>query len=353
MSLQTISAETALESLDSFSAIIDARSPAEYAQDHLPGAVNWPTLDDQQRQQIGTEYKQVNSFEATKHGAVMALRNISTHIERELEDKPKQWEPLIYCWRGGKRSGSLGLILNLIGFHASLMEGGYKAFRAAMLLDLPRQVERLRFQVICGTTGTGKTRLLHALADQGAQVLDLEDLARHRGSVLGLVPGQSQPTQKAFDTLVWNALRRFSSERWVYVESESKKVGNVTLPDSLIQAMRASDCLRLELPMGERVKLLLQDYDFLAQDTNFFCERLATLVQLRGGDLVRNWQEMARGGRTAEVLEDLLAKHYDPSYLQSMQRNFVQYQSAWTIAARDHSHDAMKDLARQILAAHR
>ncbi len=351
MSLQTISAETALKSLGSFSAIVDARSPAEYALDHLPGAVNWPTLDDQQRQQIGTDYKQVSGFEATKRGAAMALRNISSHIERELMGKPKQWAPLIYCWRGGKRSGSLGLILDLIGFHASLIEGGYKAFRSAMLLDLPRQVERLRFQVICGTTGSGKTRLLHALAEQGAQVLDLEDLARHRGSVLGLVPGQSQPTQKAFDTLVWDALRRFSSDRRIYVESESKKIGNVTLPDSLIQAMRASDCLRLELPMSERVKLLLQDYDFFAHDTNFFCERLATLVQLRGGDVVRNWQKMAREGRIAEVFEDLLARHYDPTYLQSMQRNFVRYESARTVTPGDHSHEAMRELARQILAA--
>jgi tRNA 2-selenouridine synthase len=349
VSLHTLAAEQALEQLERFSTIIDARSPGEYAQDHLPGALNWPTLDDAQRQQIGTEYKQVNGFEAKKRGAIMAARNIASHIERELLDKPKDWAPLLYCWRGGKRSGSLALILDQIGFRVSLIEGGYKAFRAALLLDLPRQARRLQFQVICGTTGSGKTRLLHALAERGAQVLDLEGLARHRSSVLGLVPGQSQPSQKAFDTLIWHALSRFSADRVVYVESESKKVGNVAVPDSLITAMRASDCLRLDLADPHRVKLLLQDYDFFVRDTELFCERLDTLVQVRGGPTVRQWQALARAGDTTEVVRQLLQLHYDPTYLASMQRNFSRYAQAATLTARDESQQAMQELARQIL----
>jgi tRNA 2-selenouridine synthase len=350
VSLQTLSAERALESLDTFSTIIDARSPGEYAEDHLPGAVNWPTLDDAQRQQIGTDYKQVNAFEAKKRGAAMAARNIAGHIERELLHQPKEWAPLLYCWRGGKRSGSLGLVLDQIGFRVSLIEGGYKAFRTAVLADLPKQVQRLRFQVICGTTGSGKTRLLQALSELGAQVLDLEALACHRSSVLGLLPGQPQPSQKAFDTRIWNALRQFDPARVVYVESESKKVGNVAVPESLISAMRASACLRLILPDPYRVQLLLEDYEFFVRDTEFFCERLDTLVQVRGGPLVRQWQALARAGRTPEVVQDLLAQHYDPSYLQSMQRNFVQYPAAVTFTAHNPSHEALKDVARQILA---
>jgi tRNA 2-selenouridine synthase len=349
VSLQFVPADQVLARLDAFSTVIDARSPGEFAEDHLPGALNWPTLDDEQRQQVGTEYKQINAFEAKKRGAAMAARNISAHIEREVMDKPKDWAPLLYCWRGGKRSGSLGLILDQIGFRVSLVEGGYKAFRAALLEDLPRQVARLTFRVVCGTTGSGKTRLLHALAAEGAQVLDLEGLARHRSSVLGLLPGQPQPTQKGFDTLVWNALRQFDTARVIYIESESKKVGNVAVPESLILAMRASDCLRLELPMDERVKLLLQDYDFFVKDTAFFCERLDTLVQVRGGDVVRQWKELAQAGRTAEVVEDLLVRHYDPTYLQSMQRNFAKYPKAPTVTARDHSHEAMREAARELL----
>lgn len=350
MSLQFVPADQVLERLDGFSAIIDARSPGEYAEDHLPGALNWPTLDDEERRLVGTEYKQISAFEAKKRGAAIAARNISAHIEREVMDKPKEWAPLLYCWRGGKRSGSLGLILDQIGFRVSLVEGGYKAFRTALLEDTPRQVQRLRFRVVCGTTGSGKTRLLHALAAEGAQVLDLEGLARHRSSVLGLLPGQPQPTQKSFDTQVWHALRRFDPARVVYVESESKKVGNVAVPDSLIQAMRASECLTLALPMEERVQLLLQDYDFFVKDTAFFCERLDTLVQVRGGDVVRQWKALAQTGRTAEVVQDLLQRHYDPTYLQSMQRNFARYPQAPTVTARDHSHEAMRELARQLLA---
>ena len=350
MSLQFIPADQVLERLDAFSTVIDARSPAEYAEDHLPGALNWPTLDNEERRLVGTEYKQINAFEAKKRGAAIAARNISAHIEREVMDKPRDWAPLLYCWRGGKRSGSLGLILDQIGFRVSLVEGGYKAFRTALVADIPRRVEKLSFRVVCGTTGSGKTRLLHALAAQGAQVLDLEGLARHRSSVLGLLPGQPQPTQKAFDTLVWDALRRFDPQRVVYIESESKKVGNVVVPESLILAMRASDCLRLELPTEERVKLLLQDYDFFVKDTGFFCERLETLTQVRGGDVVRQWKELAQGGRIPEVVEDLLLRHYDPTYLQSMQRNFGKYPEAPTVTARDHSHEAMRELARQLLS---
>ncbi|MCE2879303.1 MAG: tRNA 2-selenouridine(34) synthase MnmH [Comamonadaceae bacterium] len=349
MSLHHIPAEQVLERLGQFSDIIDARSPAEFDQDHLPGALNWPTLDDEQRHQIGTEYKQVNAFEAKKRGAAMAARSIAEHIERDVMDKPKDWAPLLYCWRGGKRSGSLGLILDQIGFRVSLIEGGYKAFRAALLADIPRQVGRLQWRVVCGTTGSGKTRLLHALAEQGAQVLDLEGLARHRSSVLGLLPGQSQPSQKAFDTLVWNALRQLSADRVVYVESESKKVGNVAVPESLMTAMRASDCLRLQLADEERVKLLLQDYDFFVRDTGFFCERLDTLVQVKGGDVVRNWQDMARAGQTPEVVRQLLHQHYDPTYQASMQRNFARYAQARTVTARNHSHEAMQELAREIV----
>lgn len=351
MSLQLITADQVLARLDAFSAIVDARTPSEYAEDHLPGALNWPTLNDEERRVVGTEYKQVSAFEAKKRGAAMAARNISAHIERELMDKPKEWAPLLYCWRGGKRSGSLGLILDQIGFRVSLIEGGYKAFRTALLEDLPHQVARLRFRVVCGTTGSGKTRLLHALAAEGAQVLDLEGLARHRSSVLGLLPGQPQPTQKAFDTLVWNALRQFDPARVVYVESESKKVGNVAVPDCLIQAMRASDCLVLSLPMDERVQLLLQDYDFFVRDTEFFCQRLDTLVQVRGREVVGQWQALARRGCTAEVVQDLLTRHYDPTYLQSMQRNFVKYPEAPTLQARNHSHEAMAEAAREILSS--
>ena len=345
MSVQLISAEQALTGLSEFSSVIDARSESEYAEDHLPGAVNWPSLRDAERQQVGTQYKQVNAFEAKKQGAAMVARNVAGHIEREVLDKPKDWKPLVYCWRGGKRSGSLALILDQIGCRVSLIEGGYKAFRAALLLDLPQLSERLHFEVVCGTTGSGKTRFLQALAAQGAQVLDLEALAKHRSSVLGLIPGQSQPTQKAFDTRVWTALQAFDTTRPVYIESESKKVGNVVVPESLMTAMRRSPCLHLQLSEEERVKLLLEDYDFFVRDIEFFCNRLGALTEARGKAMVADWQARSRAGGVASVVKDLLVLHYDPVYLQSMQRNFTHYAAARPLAPRDHSVAAMQALA--------
>ncbi len=351
MSVQLIPAAQAILALADFSTVIDARSPGEYAEDHLPGAVNWPSLNDEERQQVGTQYKQVNAFEAKKRGAALVARNVAAHIEREVLDKPKDWQPLVYCWRGGKRSGSLALILDQIGFKVSLVEGGYKAFRAALVADLPAQVQRLNYQVVCGTTGSGKTRFLQALAAQGAQVLDLEALAKHRSSVLGLLPGQAQPTQKAYDTLIWTALQQFDASRPVYIESESKKVGNVTVPESLITAMRASPCLRIDLAEAERVKLLLQDYDFFVKDIEFFCDRLGALTEARGAAVVAQWQAQARGGQVADVVQDLLVQHYDPVYLQSMRRNFVQYEAAKVLEPQDHTAEAMAALAQQLLAA--
>ena len=345
MSVQLISAEQALTGLAEFSSVIDARSESEYAEDHLPGAVNWPSLRDAERHQVGTQYKQVNAFEAKKQGAAMVARNVAGHIEREVLDKPKDWKPLVYCWRGGKRSGSLALILDQIGFKVSLIEGGYKAFRAAMVADLPQLSERLHFEVVCGTTGSGKTRFLQALAAQGAQVLDLEALAKHRSSVLGLIPGQSQPTQKAFDTRVWTALQAFDTTRPVYIESESKKVGNVVVPESLMTAMRRSPCLHLQLSEEERVKLLLEDYDFFVRDIEFFCNRLGALTEARGKAMVADWQDRSRAGGVAGVVKDLLVLHYDPVYLQSMQRNFTHYAAARPLAPRDHSVAAMQALA--------
>ena len=351
MSLIKISAVDALIKLSEFTDIIDARSEGEYAEDHLPGAINWPSLNDQERQLVGTEFKQISAFDAKKRGAALVAKNIARHLERDVINKPRDWQPLVYCWRGGKRSGSLALILDQIGFNVTLVDGGYKAFRAALVGDLPRLAARFDYRVICGTTGSGKTRLLQALRAQGAQVLDLEALANHRSSVLGVIPGLPQPSQKAYDSLIWAALKSFDVTRPVYIESESKKVGNVAIPEGLIIAMRAAPCLQLDLSEDERVALLLEDYDFFVKDIEFFCDRLGALTQARGKDVVTDWQNRSRGGDVASVVRELLVNHYDPVYLQSMQRNFAQYPTATPIAPANRSFKAMQALALQMLAA--
>jgi tRNA 2-selenouridine synthase len=322
VSVTRIEAGEALRRLDAWSAILDARSETEHALDHLPGAVNWPTLTDAERASVGTEYTQVSAFEARKRGAVLAARNIARHVEREAMALPKDWQPLVYCWRGGQRSGSLATVLGAIGWRVTVLEGGYRAFRRAVLDALETRPAQLAFRTVCGPTGSGKSQLLRALAAAGAQVLDLEALARHRGSVLGHEPGEPQPSQKAFDTALWGALRAFDPARPVWVESESRKIGDVRLGDALLAAIRAAPSVWLEVPVDARVEGLLRDYAHLVRDTETFTGRLDALVQLRGRETIDAWQAMAREGRHAEVVRALLDEHYDPIYRRSLERNY-------------------------------
>ena len=351
MPLRNITAAEAAADLSAFDAVIDARSPAEFALDHLPGAINWPVLDDAQRRIVGTLYVQTSALEARKLGAVMVARNVSEHLERWIADKPRDWQPLVYCWRGGQRSGALAWFLEQIGFRTAKLAGGYKGFRAVVLKDLAAWPARFDFRVLAGRTGSGKTRLLQALAEQGAQVLDLEGLACHRGSILGNLPGQPQPSQKQFDNRLWQALRQLDASRPVFVESESKKIGRLQLPDALIAHMHAHGrVLRVEMPDAARVQLLLEDYGFFADDAEAFCRLLDGLVTLRGRETVGRWQALARAGQWAEVFAQLMHEHYDPLYLRSMDRHYSGLSSADALRLADGGPDALRQAAQALLA---
>ena len=349
--LLKIAAAEALTRLDQFSAVVDARSESEFALDHIPGALNWPVLNDAERIAVGTEYAQISPFTAKKRGAALVARNIAAHIELEVMSLPKDWKPLVYCWRGGTRSGSLALVLDQIGFRVHVLEGGYREYRRAVIAALEELPARFQYRVVCGTTGSGKSRLLQVLRAQGAQVLDLEALANHRGSVLGLVPGSAQPSQKSFDSQVWDTLRGFDAARPVFVESESKKVGDLRVPLRLVERMRQSPCIRLELPLEARVQLLIEEYDFFVKDTPAFCGRLDALRASRGHEVVDGWQEAARAGRTAEVVQDLLLTHYDPNYIQSMKRNFIGVSALHLDLAWDGSAASLEAAAASAIAA--
>lgn len=351
MALIPIDAANALAQLDGFHTIIDARSESEYAEDHIPGAVNWPSLNDTERHAVGTQYKQVSPFDAKKRGAALTARNIANHIEHHVLDKPKGWQPLVYCWRGGKRSGSLALVLDQIGFQVHLLSGGYREYRRAVIAALAELPQELQLRVICGTTGSGKSRLLHVLAELGAQVLDLEALANHRGSVLGLMPGERQPGQKRFESRLWDALRRFDTTQPVWVESESKKIGDLQVPPALITHMRASPCVTLELALEDRVQLLLDEYRHFATDTTAFNARLDALRMLCGHARVDTWQSNVRAGAVAPVVRELLLDHYDPIYTQSMQRNFTGFRAPRVRAFWDGSDVSLRATAQAMLAS--
>ncbi len=350
MSVTAISAADAIGRLDEFDSIIDARSESEYAEDRVPGALNWPSLNDAERVLVGTRYKQESAFDAKKRGAALVARNIAAHIEREVIAKPKGWSPLVYCWRGGKRSGALATVLDQIGFRVHVLEGGYRDFRRAVVSELETLPARFDWRVVCGPTGSGKSRLLATLADAGAQVLDLETLANHRGSVLGLVPGDKQPSQKAFDTRVWYALRRLDPARPVFIEAESKKIGDVRIADALIAAMRTAPCVWLELALEQRVALPIADYGFFVADPDAFCARLDALRAVRGNGVVAAWQESVRAGCSAEVVRELLTLHYDPVYLQSLRRNFAGLASSAETYSWDGSDAALRAIAAKAAA---
>jgi len=347
MSLGSVTAADLIARPNRFDCIIDARSPAEFAEDHLPGALNWPVLDDRQRIAVGTLYKQESALAARKLGAAMVARNIAAHVERWLQDKPRDWQPLVYCWRGGQRSGSLAWFLGQIGFRTAQLGGGYKAWRAIVREDLNELPRRFQYRVLCGRTGSGKTRLLATLAEQGAQTLDLEGLARHRGSVLGGLPDQPQPTQKRFDTLLWQALKGFDTDRVVFVESESRKVGALRVPEALIEHMREhGECMRVEMSETSRVQLLLQDYGFFADDVDAFCRLLDALAPLRGRECVDAWQAAARAGHWGEVFGSLMRQHYDPLYERSLRRSFKQLEGARVLSLPDGEAASLLDAAR-------
>ena len=318
-----------------FDEIIDVRTPAEFAEDHLPGAINCPVMSNEERVRVGTLYKQASPFEARKVGAVIAARNIARHLEEKFADKPKSWRPLVYCWRGGQRSGSMAIIMAQIGWAAHQLEGGYKAYRHQVLADLTTLPEKFNFKVISGATGSGKSRLLDALAAQGAQVLDLERLAAHRGSVLGRLPDTPQPSQKGFDSTLAETLRQFDPHKPVFVEAESKKIGFIALPDALYSRMHSSECLQLEVPLAERVKFLQQDYDFYLQEPERLITQLGFLRNVHGKAQLENWGKMARTGDFDTLVGELLSGHYDPLYLRSQGKHYSQSVSTRVIPSLD------------------
>lgn len=321
-------ADDVIAQLAQYDTIIDVRSPSEYALDHIPGAINCPVLDDDERVTVGTIYKQDSPFEARKIGAALVARKLSAHIEQHFLAMPKDWKPLVYCWRGGNRSGSLAHVLARIGWPVVQLDGGYKEYRRSVSAALDTLPPTLSFRAICGTTGSGKSRLLAHLAAAGAQVLDLERLAAHRGSVLGGLPTEPQPTQKMFESRLWDALRNFSPDRVIYVESESKKIGDVRVPEVLMLKMRSSPCVRMQLSTADRVKLLIEDYPHLVDDTGLLAQQLSHLIPLHGHEKIGAWRALAESGHTAALVEALLVEHYDPAYLRSIERNFVGYRDA-------------------------
>ena len=316
--------DEALSRIHEFDDVLDARSPSEYAIDHLPRAISTPVLNDDERVRVGTLYKTESGFVAKRIGAALVSRNIATLLDTRLADRSRDWKPLIYCWRGGNRSGALATVLSRIGWRVSLIEGGYKAFRHRVIHDLDQLPRSLQFTVVAGRTGSGKSLLLNALDKRGAQVLDLEALACHRGSVLGRLPGQNQPSQRLFETRLWSELARFDASRPVFVESESRRIGTCHLPEALTSAIRQSPCVVLEANLIQRSRLLSEQYPHFIAEPSMLDAQLERLLELHGHAVIETWRRLLSQGQFDELVQQLLDTHYDPTYDRSMQRNFEQ-----------------------------
>ncbi|QCO57514.1 tRNA 2-selenouridine(34) synthase MnmH (plasmid) [Pseudorhodobacter turbinis] len=296
-----------------FDDIIDVRSPSEYAEDHIPGAINLPVLDDAERAEVGTIYKQDSPFRARKVGAALVAANAARHLQGALADKPGGWRPLVYCWRGGQRSGSFASILSQIGWRVELVSGGYKAYRHLVVDALYDTAFPSPVVLLGGNTGTAKTAQLHRLAARGAQMLDLEGLANHRGSLFGAMAG-GQPSQKGFESRLAAAMAKLDPARVVVVEAESSKVGDCRLPPGLWKAMTAAPRLEVVAPVSARARYLVSAYGDMVQDPARLASVIASLRRAQSEEQVTDWLEMASAGAFEDLAAGLMTQHYDPRY---------------------------------------
>jgi tRNA 2-selenouridine synthase len=307
--------------LDGYSDIIDVRSPAEFAEDHIPGAINCYVLDNAQRAEVGTLYKQVSPFAAKKLGAALISANIAHWLQTRFIDKPKDYRPLVYCWRGGQRSGALATILSRIGWETTLVEGGYKRYRQWVRENLENLAPQLNLIILAGLTGTAKTDLLKKLELAGEQVLDLEGMANHRGSLLGGDPDTPQPAQKYFESLLNARINAFDPDRVVWVEAESIKIGNIHCPAPLWQRMKTSSAIEVTAPVAARVEYLLQHYRYFTENPDVLLKKLGYLKERLGNETLNHWENLIRTGQWPAFVAHLLETHYDPTYRRSMQLN--------------------------------
>lgn len=360
---------TQLPSTETYSEVVDVRSPSEFAEDHIPSAINLPVLDDAERAKVGTLYKQVCPFTARKVGAALVAQNIAQHLNTHFAAKDKNYHPLVYCWRGGQRSNSLATVLIEIGWQVAVLQGGYKTYRTYVRDQLEQLPAKFTYRVLCGMTGSGKTYILRQLREQGIQVLDLEGLANHRGSLLGeeweseksdefknsvpstqmpITPNspQPQPSQKHFESLLLEQLQSFDASKPVWVESESNKIGRVYLPQLLWQLMKQASCTEIQLPLEIRIQWLLQEYPHLIIHPIVLKEKLQKLKSRHGSEKINKWFQLIDAGEWKSLVSDLLVSHYDPSYNHAIRQSFPKV--AQVLSLSDLSAESVNDLLKVI-----
>ncbi|MAW79489.1 MAG: tRNA 2-selenouridine(34) synthase MnmH [Parvularcula sp.] len=308
------------DSLSRFDEIIDVRSPSEFATDRLPGAINLPVLDDSERAEVGTIYKQESRFKARRIGAAYVARNVARHLETALSDRPNDFHPLLYCWRGGMRSNAMATIFSQVGWRCGVLEGGYKTWRRAATAALRNSEDPLPVVLLDGQTGVAKSDILRAAKKEGVQILDLEALARHRGSVFGGYDNDPQPEQKYFETLLFDRLRQLDLTKPILVEAESNRIGRCEVPQRLWTAMRDAPRITITAPLEARADYLLTAYPDITGDKAAALAAVERLKPFHSKETIAEWSALAENAQWRALAADLMRAHYDPAYERSRQR---------------------------------
>ena len=250
-------------------------------------------------------------------GAALVAQNIATHLQTRLQNKDRSWRPLICCSRGGQRSGAMAQIFSNIGWHSSIIEGGYKSYRRHVLDYLDYLPSQLSLLIVSGQTGTAKTHIMRAASFKGAQIIDLEHLACHRGSLLGSEPSHSQPTQRYFESQLCLALKHCDPARTILVEAESSKIGNIHVPPALWAAMRNAPTIRVTASIDARINFLQRDYAHMVSNPDLIMPLLSKLKHRHSAKQLAAWNEMIGRKDWHNFIKSLLETHYDPSYQRS------------------------------------
>lgn len=292
--------------------IIDARTPLEFAEDHLPGAYNVPILTNEERVEIGTIHKHQGPQAARMRGLELTCGRFAA-LAREAIDVAAGRPLLVYCWRGGLRSLSLAILIESCGYPVLRLQGGYKAFRNQVVDYFEDFTPPAPLIVIHGMTGSGKTTFINGLDRTRWTVIDLEGLARHRGSAFGAMGLGEQPTQKRFDTLLWDALRQAPPDKPIVLEGESQRIGRITLPGNVYDIMAASCKVWCSVSVDTRVRRLTEEYAH-PEYRQPMAEALERIKKKLGGSGYAALQELLEGWDIPGLARGLVERYYDKLY---------------------------------------